>query len=80
MNEGILLTLKRLCDQYGDDMIALPGLCSKIGKFLHEASQTVQESAIEVLAKLHPLFGDEMIVSFHCIPAQARLFAFTNKI
>ena len=46
---------------YGDDIMVLPDVCSKVGGLLNDPEITVRITAVETLVHLYQIFGHNMI-------------------
>ncbi len=62
VKEHILYTVLLLYRQYGDDIIAIPNLCVKLGVLLSDNQNSVRQLATDTLAAIHLILGDSLLV------------------
>jgi hypothetical protein len=55
----------RLCDLYGDDIVVIPNLCSKVGNLLADPQLSVRQCAIDTLVKLSTVYGTSLLVIYY---------------
>ncbi len=61
VREHILLTMSKLCDIYGDDIIVVPNLAIKISNLLGDAQLSIRQTCIVILLKLYGVYGETMV-------------------
>ncbi len=61
IREHVLLTMSKLCDVYGDDIIVVPNLAIKISNLLGDAQSPIRQTCVVILLKLYSVYGETMV-------------------
>lgn len=54
--------MRRLFDEYGEDMLAFPNLSSRLASLLRDPQDSIRQLAVEILGKLFEYRGEELMV------------------
>ena len=61
IREHVLLTMSKLCDVYGDDIIVVPNLATKVSNLLGDAQLSIRQTCVTILLKLYGVYGEIMV-------------------